>query len=109
MNQAKLNTYETLYLVKPNILEENVLKIIEKYESLLKKHVDNVVTQNKGKRHLTYTVNGYDDSFFIEMNYEGNGNLVNLLEKYLKIDDNIIRHQTIKSEKTKGEETLTDI
>lgn len=108
MNQTTLNTYETLYLVKPNILEENVLKIIEKYESLLKKHVDNVVTQNKGKRHLTYTVNGYNDSFFIEMNYEGNGNLVNLLEKYLKIDENILRHQTIRSEKLKNEDDLAE-
>ena len=30
------------------------------------------------------------------MSYDGNGNLVNLLEKYLKLDENILRYQTIR-------------
>nr|BCG67671.1 ribosomal protein S6 [Haptophyceae sp. NIES-3900] len=97
MTTNKLNGYETLYLVKPTILEEDALTVIEKYETLLKKHTDQVITQNKGKRHLTYCIKGYNDSFFIEMNYKGNGNLVNLLEKYLRLDENILRYQTILS------------
>ena len=90
--------YNTLYLVKPTILEENVLQMVDKYKMLLEKHSTYVVVEYKGKRHLNYDIAGHSDNFFVDMHFTGNGNLVNLLQKYLRLDENVTRYQTVQVE-----------
>jgi len=36
------------------------------------------------------------DGIYVQMNFEGNGELVNLLEKSMRFNDNIVRYLTIK-------------
>ena len=53
----------------------------------------NVAISYKGKRRLTYAIKKYTDSYFCEFYFSGNGSLVNVLLKYLRLDDDIIRQQ----------------
>jgi small subunit ribosomal protein S6 len=92
-----LNTYETIYILKPDVTEDNNLRLVQEYKTLIKKHGGkNVFIQHRGRRHLSYNITHYYDGIYVQMNFEGNGYLVNLLEKSMKFNDEIIRYLTTK-------------
>ena len=74
MNTIKeISSYETICIVKPDLNEDNIAKIIETYQLMLvEKGAQNIVTQNRGRRHLKYTMKKFKDGIYIQMNYEAN-------------------------------------
>ena len=92
-----LNKYETVYIVKPNISEDVNLALINEYKNLVRKSGGrNVFVQYKGRRHLSYDIMHYYDGIYVQVNYEGNGNLVRTIEKSMHFNSNIIRYLTVK-------------
>nr|YP_010338031.1 ribosomal protein S6 [Erythrolobus coxiae]UNJ17616.1 ribosomal protein S6 [Erythrolobus coxiae] len=93
----QMNSYETIYILKPDLSEENILNIINTYQNILmQKGGKNIFIQNRGRRHLAYPIKRYHDGIYIQMNYEGNGELIRLLQREMNFDENIIRIMTIK-------------
>nr|ASO75893.1 ribosomal protein S6 [Storeatula sp. CCMP1868] len=93
-----LTSYETIYVIKPNLSEDNLLKIIENYQGLLiERGAKNIVTQNRGRRALKYLINKFKDGIYIQMNYEANGEVISFVEKSMRINENIIRFLTTRS------------
>ena len=99
MNRIKeISSYETIVIVKPDLNEDNIAKIIEKYQLMLvEKGAQNIVTQNRGRRHLKYTMKKFKDGIYIQMNYEANGEVISLLEKNMTIDEQVLRFMTVKN------------
>jgi small subunit ribosomal protein S6 len=94
-----LNTYETVYILKPDVTENSNLSLVQKYKTLIKKYGGkDIFIQHRGRRHLSYNINHYYDGIYVQMNFEGNGYLVNILEKSMKFNDKIIRYLTIKQQ-----------
>jgi small subunit ribosomal protein S6 len=92
-----LNTYETVYILKPDVTENSNLSLVQQYKTLIKKYGGkDIFIQHRGRRHLSYNINHYYDGIYVQMNFEGNGYLVNILEKSMKFNDKIIRYLTIK-------------
>ena len=93
-----LNSYETIYIIKPDLTEDNLLKIIETYQGILvERGAKNIVTQNRGRRHLKYPIKKSKDGIYIQMNYEANGEAILLVEKSMKINEAIIRYLTTRN------------
>ena len=99
MNTIKeTSSYETICIVKPDLNEDNIAKIIETYQLMLvEKGAQNIVTQNRGRRHLKYTMKKFKDGIYIQMNYEANGEVISLLEKNMRIDEQVPRFMTVKN------------
>ena len=99
MNRIKeISSYETIVIVKPDLNEDDIAKIIEKYQLMLvEKGAQNIVTQNRGRRHLKYTMKKFKDGIYIQMNYEANGEVISLLEKNMTIDEQVLRFMTVKN------------
>ena len=99
MNTIKeISSYETICIVKPDLNEDNIAKIIETYQLMLvEKGAQNIVTQNRGRRHLKYTMKKFKDGIYIQMNYEANGDVISLLEKNMTIDEQVLRFMTVKN------------
>ena len=90
-----LVSYETIYLLKSDLTEDNLLKIIEQYQGILvERGAKNIIIENRGRRHLKYPIKRIKDGIYIQMNYEANGEIINLIEKSMKINDSIIRYMT---------------
>jgi small subunit ribosomal protein S6 len=64
---------------------------------LVEKGAQNIVTQNRGRRHLKYTMKKFKDGIYIQMNYEANGEVISLLEKNMRIDEQVLRFMTVKN------------
>ena len=99
MNVTKeSNSYETICIIKPALNEDNLAKVIEKYQLLLaEKGAKDIVTQNRGRRHLKYTMKKFKDGIYVQINYEGNGEVIATLEKNMKIDETVMRFMTVKN------------
>ena len=97
MNNKTLISYETVYILKPDITEDNLLKLTDQYQGILvERGAKNIVIQNRGRRHLKYPIKKVRDGVYIQMNYEANGELVSLVERALKINESVIRYLTVK-------------
>nr|YP_009395723.1 ribosomal protein S6 [Herposiphonia versicolor]ARW64703.1 ribosomal protein S6 [Herposiphonia versicolor] len=96
-----LNDYETIYILKPDVTEDINLSLVSYYKVMLKEQgAINISVQHRGRRHLSYNIINYYDGIYIQMNYQGNGQLVNIIEKSMKLNDNIIRYLTIKKNRS---------
>ena len=93
----RLNYYETIYIIKPNITEAESIRTIDLYHNFLKNSgAYNIMIQNRGRRHLSYNIYNCYDGIYIQMNYYGNASLITSLQKHLQLDKTIFRHLTLK-------------
>nr|YP_009396742.1 ribosomal protein S6 [Ophidocladus simpliciusculus]ARW65928.1 ribosomal protein S6 [Ophidocladus simpliciusculus] len=92
-----LNNYEIIYILKPDVTDNVNLSLVNYYKSFLKeKGAKNIIVQHRGRRHLSYNIAHYYDGIYVQMNYQGNGELVKVLEKSMNFNDHIIRYLTVK-------------
>jgi small subunit ribosomal protein S6 len=95
LTMKTLVSYETIYLLKPDLTEETLLKIVEQYQGILvERGAKNITIENRGRRHLKYPIKKVKDGVYIQMNYEANGEVINLIERSMKINESIIRYMT---------------
>ncbi|HBW57045.1 MAG TPA: 30S ribosomal protein S6 [Oscillatoriales bacterium UBA8482] len=93
--------YETMYILRPDLNDEQVGQSISKYETLLKDQgAQNIQIQNRGKRRLAYDIDKHREGVYVQMNYEGPGAQIAVLERSMRISDEVIRYLTIKEEVT---------
>ena len=98
MVTLKLASYETVYILKPDVTEDNLLKLTDQYQGILiERGAKNIIIQNRGRRHLKYPIRKSRDGIYIQMNYDANGELVALIEKALKINESVIRYLTVRT------------
>lgn len=92
-----LNEYEVIYILKPDATEDVNLNLVNYYKLLLKKHgARNIIVQHRGRRHLSYNISNYYDGIYVQMNYQGNGHIIKMIEKSMSFNENILRYLTIK-------------
>ena len=92
-----LNSYEMVYIVKPDITEVDTLNLVNYYRDLIKHNGGrNVIIQHRGRKHLSYNIAHYYDGVYVQLNYCGNGVLVKKIEKSMRLDSKILRCLTVK-------------
>lgn len=95
-----LNSYETVYVIKPDLGEETILQTIQKYQFMLvEKGVKNLIVQNRGRRHLSYPISDYKDGIYVQMNYMTNGEVLSTLEKSMRMSEEILRYISVCNNK----------
>lgn len=91
--------YETMYILRPDLGEEQVAQAINKYQNLIREQgVEQIEIQNRGKRRLAYEIQRQRDGIYIQMNYQGPGSLIAPLERAMRLSEEVIRYLTIKQE-----------
>ena len=98
--------YETMYILRPDLGEEQVEQAINKYQSLLQEQGgQKIEIQHRGKRRLAYEINKQRDGIYVQMNYQGPGSVIAPLERAMRLSEEVIRYLTIKQEIPEEEET----
>nr|YP_009313812.1 Ribosomal protein S6 [Hommersandiophycus borowitzkae]SCW22066.1 Ribosomal protein S6 [Hommersandiophycus borowitzkae] len=91
------NTYEIVYILKPDVTEESNLNIVNEYKKMIKKNGGcHIFVQHRGRRHLSYSIKHYYDAIYVQMTFQGNGNILRLVERSMRFNENIIRYLTKK-------------
>nr|QCI08346.1 ribosomal protein S6 [Ptilothamnion sphaericum] len=94
-----LNSYETIYILKPDVKDEVNLNLVNYYKTLIKQNGgQNIFVQHRGRRHLSYNITHYYDGIYVQVNYCGNGKLVKLIEKSMRLNNYIMRYLTVRQD-----------
>lgn len=98
-----MNTYETIFILKPELNDEDVRKTINKIEECIRQKGEIISTENWGKKKLAYEVRKEKKGTYILIRFTGKGGLIADIEKNYRYDDNIIKFITVKLDKKEVE------
>ena len=93
MNRA----YELMFIVRPDMTEEDLDKLISTLQSVVPPSGGTVVRVDKmGKRRLAYTVRRFHDGIYVLMVVEGGGPVMHELERRLRVTEPVIKFLTVR-------------
>lgn len=96
--------YETMYILRPDLGDEAVDQVIEKYQSLIRENGGEIIeTQHRGKRRLAYEINRQREGIYVQMNYRAPGNTIAPLERAMRLGDDVMRYLTVCQAEPKAE------
>ena len=97
-----MNCYETLFVVKPTLTEEEIASQIAKVKDVLTKEGAELLGANDmGMRKLAYPVQKNDRGYYTVLFYKAEGTVINELERNLKISEDVIKFLSVKYSNTK--------
>jgi len=96
-----MRTYETLYIVHPEVVGDELTALIDKYRKVLtEQQADVLKADNWGSRNLAYPVKKQTRGSFVLTVFEGGPSVVAEFERRMRIDEKVIKYQTVLFEGT---------
>jgi small subunit ribosomal protein S6 len=90
-------TYELMFIVRPDMTDEDLDKLISTLQSVVPPSGGTVVRVDKmGKRRLAYTVRRFNDGVYVLMVIEGGGAVIHELERRLRVTEPVIKFLTVR-------------
>ena len=93
--------YELMFIVRPELDEEQVNTATDKVHQLVVANGGSVTkTASWGKRRLAYQVGPYKEGYYVVSNFEVEPDKIVELERVLKISDTVFRHLLVRRDRT---------
>lgn len=94
-----LNEYETTYVARPDLTDEQMSRITTKIEAIVANGGGTLlVAEDWGKRKLAYLINKHVRGHYIYLNYCGPSPIILEVERNLRLEDDLLRFLTVKIE-----------
>ena len=91
--------YETMYILRPDIAEDEVTNHINKYNKLLEELGGKILdSQMRGKRRLAYPIAKHREGIYVQLSHQGDGQHIFKIEKAMRLSEDVIRYLTVKQE-----------
>ena len=91
--------YETMYILRPDIAEDEVTNHIDKYNKLLEELGGKIIdSQMRGKRRLAYQIAKHREGIYVQLSHQGDGQHIFKIEKAMRLSEDVIRYLTVKQE-----------
>ena len=91
--------YETMYILRPDIAEDEVINHIDKYNKLLEEFGGIILdSQMRGKRRLAYQISKHREGVYVQLSHQGDGQHIFKIEKAMRLSEDVIRYMTVKQE-----------
>ena len=92
-------TYEVMFIVRPDMAEEDLDKLISTLETAVTGSNGTVKNVEKmGKRRLAYVIGRFHDGIYILLTVEGGGGLIHELERRLRVTEPVIKFLTVRTD-----------
>ncbi|HHD80673.1 MAG TPA: 30S ribosomal protein S6 [Campylobacterales bacterium] len=97
-----MNNYETLFVLKPTLTDEETEAQISKVTEILEREGAKILATNKmGMRRLAYPVAKNERGFYTIIYFNAVGSVIAELERNLKFNEEVIKYLTVKYTKQK--------
>lgn len=93
-----MNKYETIFLIKDDITEEQRNAVVSEIRKYLVKNGKVSEEENLGKKKLAYEVKKYEYAYYYVINFTGKASIIHELERKYRINENILKFITIKKD-----------
>ena len=97
MEKSK-NSYETLYVIDPDLSEEAVKGLVDKFNALIAENGTIGEVAEWGKKRLAYPINDKPEGYYVLVNFKSEGTLPSELERIFGITEGIMRSIVIRHE-----------
>ena len=102
-----MRRYETIYILRPNLGEEEISTIIENTNAIILEEKGSVIELNKwGMKKLAYLIKKESLGYYIYCDYAGTPAAVSEIERKFRIDDAVLKYMTIKTASSISEEQI---
>lgn len=99
-----MRKYETIYIVQPDLTEDAIKALTEKVNEVIASQSGSCVRlEDWGMRKLAYPIKKQARGRYFYLNFDGTPALIFELERRLRLDDRILRYQSVKLDR---EETV---
>jgi small subunit ribosomal protein S6 len=95
--------YEVMFIVRPDVLEEDLDKLIAGLEATITSGGGAIRSVEKlGRRKLAYTVRKFNDGNYVLLTVDADGKLIAEVERRLRVIEQVIKYITVRmDEETK--------
>ena len=83
--------YELMYIINPNLSEEETAAVVEKFKALVEAHGTLDELEEMGKRKLAYEINYISEGYYVLMKFTSAPEFPAELDRILGITDGILR------------------
>ena len=99
---SKIKHYETMFILKPTLTEEETVAQIDGIKALIEKNGGEISsTDNVGIRELAYEIEKCKRGYYYVLYFKGNPSGIAEIERNYRINENLIRFIFIKFESKK--------
>ncbi|RMH03888.1 MAG: 30S ribosomal protein S6 [Nitrospirae bacterium] len=89
--------YESLFIVRPSLTDEETTAVIEKVTGMLEKLGASLFTvENWGKRKLAYEVEHDRRGTYVLLQFQAEGKVMSELERFYRLEDAVLKFLTVK-------------
>ena len=91
-----MNKYESVVIINPNVEENSLKELIERFKTLI--NTDGSVEQvnELGKKKLAYEIKKNKEGYYVVYDFEAKPSLIAELERNYRITDEILKFIVIK-------------
>ena len=92
--EKKICSYETLFAVSGNLVEEDNKALVEKFVNLIKENATDVTVNEWGKRRFAYPINYVTEGYYVLLTFKSEPTFPLELERVFGITEGIMRYMT---------------
>lgn len=93
-----MNEYESVIIIKPNLEEGEIERIITEITDLINQNGKVIAVDKKGIKKLAYEINKCKEGYFITFDFKADPSIISELERYYRITENIIKFITVRKD-----------
>ncbi|HHO75793.1 MAG TPA: 30S ribosomal protein S6 [Deltaproteobacteria bacterium] len=95
--EGNMNFYEMMFIQNPDLGEEDQEKLLTRLKNTIGKNGGGIIRiDDMGTRGLTYRIQKKPRGHYFLMYLEGPGSMIHEIERFLRIDENIMRFVIVK-------------
>lgn len=88
--------YETTFIVNAALEDHDIEAVISKVSTYVSNHGGDIIETNKwGRRRLAYPINKKYNGYYVHLVYEASPSTLPILERFLVLEDTVLRHLTL--------------
>ena len=91
-----MSKYESIIIVNPNVEEEGLKNLEEKFTGLINENGKVESVENMGKKKLAYDIDKHNEGTYLLFNFEAKPDSIKELERVYRITDDIIKFIVVK-------------
>ena len=94
-----MHLYETIFIIRPSLSDDDTNQLIEKVKGLLEKAGATLeIVENWGKKKLAYEIKRERRGTFVYLHFKAPGNVVGELEHAYRLEDSVLKFLTVRLE-----------
>ena len=95
-----MNLYEIMFILNPDIGEDEREKLTTRLKTIISKNKGDIIRfDDLGFKSLIYKIKKKSRGQYFLINLEGPGSMIAEIERFLRIDENVIRFVVVKLDK----------